>query len=632
MPAVAGGILSSLAGSPAASAIAGLPTTAAPALTSTGIPALGLTGTGAGAAGVGSAGAIGVLGTAALGGGFLVGDNVVRPLLGIEYPGGGGFNDYRNRRTGGREALMNQAAQPIPISPGSGQGGQVPGVQYRVTATADIQGSQFNGTREALVYGPVRSVSPQFCRGSLGSISWGLVIQASDAAGNPGTFYGGPCTVWTGDSPIGDAKQISTGPTIERADGEPDIDPRPGRNRPPGLVSPPVLNPTSNPPTTAPRTPPRPATPSAPPNSTPAVPPTPSPEPVEPDTDRPPYPSWLPPALAGLGLAGLAGLAGRTRGNPGPSVPPLSQPAPRVPPTPPTPPTPTNNCGCNPGIQRAIDNSLRQNIPGLMAEGASTASILAKLNQIQNFAEQAWKTTRLQKVLDALTLITVLHNASMVSRDVAETLGYVVSNGLAIIGIDDEEGNPLNVNEIVGDALNGFIVGILGQDVYDDIRETYTKANRIVQSASMIVWTIRSIHDGSQEVMEWIGENTGRIGNALKRWGVVGFNAYPWMQERMQAQDAVRRRYRRILDGLETAEDTASSYAMVTGEIREVQQEISELGEQRQRFRDSIADFTPNTQDDNVPIQTAANEAVNASESPEVQLVDTDRASPDATP
>lgn len=588
MPAVAGGVFTALTGSPAASAIAGLPTTAGPALTSTGIPALGLTGGGVGATGVGSAGGIAVIGGAALAGGFLVGDNVVRPLLGIEYPGGGGFNDYRNRRTGGREALMNQAAQSIPINPDGSSGGQTPGVQYRVTATADIQGSQFNGTREALVYGPVTSVSPQFCRGSLGSISWGLVIQASDAAGNPGTFYGGPCTVWTGDSPIGDAKQISTGPTIERADGQPDVDPRPGRNRAPGLVNPPVLNPSSAPPNRAPTTAPRPATPSAPPTTTPAVPPTTSPEPVEPNTDRPPYPSWLPPALAGLGVAGLAGLAGRTRGNPGPSVPPLTQPAPRVPPTPPSTPTPTNNCGCNAGIGRAIDRALGTGAANLAGQGASTAGILGKLNQMQNFAEAAWKNTHLDKAINALTLLGVLHNAYYISTDLAFTFGEFVSLGLSAVGIKDEGGGPLDINSLVRNQFQSIINNLIGEEQALAISQRLSRFGRIFRAGTNIVWTLRNIQDTTADVLELTANNTGKIGNALKRSGVVDRLSYPWMPTNVQASDLWRRKFQRVFDGLEQAEDTLGAAYGVTANVLELGEEVSFLSQQKQQFIDEV--------------------------------------------
>lgn len=318
-----------------------------------------------------------------------------------------------------------------------------------------------------------------------------------------------------------------------------------------------------------------------------------------------------------------------------------------APPAPPVqyPTSTANSCRCNAPMlanqQRIINmltNATGQAPPSNaapaptppVAEAISLAALLEKLNKMQQFAEKAWETTRLQKVLDLLTFVAVMHNASMISREVGETLGYVVSNALAVIGIEDEEGNPLNINGIVGTTTTNFFRSILGEEVYNGLLDTWNKANTIIRTGTNIVWTMRSVVDGTQEVMEWTAENTGKIGNALKRWGVVGFNAYPWMAERMRSQDRVRRRYQRILDGLETAEDTASSYAMVTSEVREIQEEIGELGEQRQAFADSVTDFVEGAEPDNSDIPVTGDAEVAGGQSgPAVSAVDMEKADND---
>ncbi|PSR15901.1 hypothetical protein C8255_20675 [filamentous cyanobacterium CCP3] len=245
------------------------------------------------------------------------------------------------------------------------------------------------------------------------------------------------------------------------------------------------------------------------------------------------------------------------------------------------------------------------------------------LGNVNSFMRKAWETSRIQKVLNAMTLITVLHNASMISRDVGETLGYALSQGLDVLGIDDEEGNPLDVNGWFGTQANNFFENLFGAERWHGINETWNKANTVIRSASNIVWTLRSIHDGTQEVLEWTAENTGKIGNALKKWGVVGERAYPWMSERVKAQDKWRRKFGKILDGLEQAEDTASSYAMVISEVSELQQEIGELGEQRRLFADSARDLLPGADPDNSSIPLINDEAdANATAGPTVTAAD----------
>lgn len=301
-------------------------------------------------------------------------------------------------------------------------------------------------------------------------------------------------------------------------------------------------------------------------------------------------------------------------------------------------PPPCNTCG-NPGINatREAQGKILDAL-GTVGGAAGFGAILTKLNQMQAFAEAAWKNTHLDKVINLLTLITVLHNASMISRDIGETLGYVVSNALAAIGVKDEGGNALDVNEIVGSSISDFIKSVVGEDVYDDTRTAWQKANRVLQAGSNIVWTLRNINDATQDVLEWTAENTGKIGNALKKYGVVGDRAYPWMSERVQAQDFYRRKFSRIFQGLEQAEDTASSLAVVTGNVREIQEEVTELGEARQRFTDAIEDIGPDDipgLPENAPIATEQGAAEQASQSPDVTIAtDAQKGDPptDATP
>ena len=352
------------------------------------------------------------------------------------------------------------------------------------------------------------------------------------------------------------------------------------------------------------------------------------------DTDQLPW--WLVPALAIGGIAAI-GTALKV-GNP-------TQPGEfvQVPPTPPQAPKPAppdTGCRCNApllqGQQAAAAEitDLRQRlirvegnqvnpVSGFGALQTGQAGILAFLQTMQNFAARAWEATRLQKVINALTLITVLHNATMISRDVGETLGYALGQGLNVLGIEDEQGNSLDVNGWFGTQANNFFKNIFGEERWAGINATWNKANRIISSASAIIWTIRSINDGTQEVLEWTAENTGKIGNALKKWGVVGERAYGPMAERVKAQDAYRRKFSRILDGLDTADDAASSFAQVTSNVLEITEEVNELGEQRANFTAAVRDLAPGAYPDNSAIPTTNAEAkANATAGPQITPAD----------
>lgn len=232
--------------------------------------------------------------------------------------------------------------------------------------------------------------------------------------------------------------------------------------------------------------------------------------------------------------------------------------------------------------------------------------IESTLNTLNNFTQKAFRATRMDKVLNALNFILLLHNAAMLSRNLASTLGDLTSQALAVIGIKDENENPIDINSILSKQADGFMSGILGKEVWEGTKESWNKANRIVASASNIIWTIRSIGDSSREIAEWTAENTGKIGNALKRFRIVGDNAYKWMPERVQATDKWTRKVNRVMEGIDKVDDTASSISGALGEVQNIQSEMGELKEQRETFKKQLKELTPKETEDNDPIKGEA--------------------------
>lgn len=229
---------------------------------------------------------------------------------------------------------------------------------------------------------------------------------------------------------------------------------------------------------------------------------------------------------------------------------------------------------------------------------------------------RAWRAARIDKILNALNTLLLLHNAAMLSRNLATTLGDLTSQALSVFGIKDEDGQPLDINTELGQQLDSFMKGILGEEVWNFTKTTWHKANNIIASASNIVWTVRSMMDSSREIMEWIGENTGKIGNALKRFGVVGENAYKWMPERQTMANAWTRKIDRFREGVDALDDTASSLSGVLGEVQNIQEEFGQLDEQKKQFEKNVSELTPKEREDNEPVKTKVTESKLVSAAP----------------
>lgn len=356
-----------------------------------------------------------------------------------------------------------------------------------------------------------------------------------------------------------------------------------------------------------------------------------------PDTDSQ---WWVTPTLIGGGLIVGTEIAKRIND---PTTPGEFIQTPRAP-RPPRIDTPTDSkCRCNGPILQKLDGQTANNaamqaqlarieanqtnpLSGFGALQAGQAGILAFLQNMQQFAAKAWEMTRMQKVLDVLTFIGVMHNVSMLSRGVGSTFLEVVGQGIQALGIRDEEGEVLDVHGMVTGGIETMLRSLLGNAVYDGISDTWNKASRIISSASMIIWTVRSLFDTSLDLMEWIGENTGKIGNALKRWGVIGERDYPWMSERATAENRMRSKFNKVTGALENAEDRISTFGIATSGVIEIQEETQQLGENFANFKDSVINGIPDPWDDNVPIKTEADQAKAAADAlPDIPVSDSQK-------
>lgn len=311
----------------------------------------------------------------------------------------------------------------------------------------------------------------------------------------------------------------------------------------------------------------------------------------------------------------------------------LKRPVPQTGGQPPNPTCSSDSCmTASLNNQRSLMDKLDNaaNLASLTASLANLAMIPvinAKLGdqvqggisgKLQRFAQ--W--SRIGQVLNWLTLFTALHNAAMISGNLAQTLTDLTSQTLYAIGIKDDEEQAIDINSILGKQVDSLIVSIIGQEAWTGTKIAWNKANRIISTASNIIWSVRSIMDSAQQIAEWSAENTGKIGNALKKWRIVGENAYPWMPERVTSQTVWQKKVGRIVDGLEVAEDAASSLSGVTSEVISIQDEVAQLKQTRDEFKAAVASVEPLIRPDNNPVKAVVDAGKQASQSPDVLPID----------
>ena len=254
------------------------------------------------------------------------------------------------------------------------------------------------------------------------------------------------------------------------------------------------------------------------------------------------------------------------------------------------------HCGGGGGTQLSpgspAANNLTSIVNDLLLQNPLLKKIDATTTDSNGFLKKAWKTTRLSKILEYLTLAVTLHNAAMLSRNLGASLGDAISaianNTISLI--KNEENQSIDINETLGNTIEGFLKNLLGVDNYDNLTETFSKYNRIVNAASNTIYSILSIQAGLAQGLETIGNYTGRIGNALKKSGAVLENSYSWMSEKVSVKTGRLGQIQAILDTGEGVENFASEIQNATSEFREAQENVNQIGQNMQQIKDEFTE------------------------------------------
>jgi hypothetical protein len=166
--------------------------------------------------------------------------------------------------------------------------------------------------------------------------------------------------------------------------------------------------------------------------------------------------------------------------------------------------------GADLALLGVINNKLGDQVPG----------------GLSGFLGRGFKWLQLDRVLNVLIFITTVHNAGMLSNNLAQTLLQAIGNGLTLIGIKDENGNALDLNTLLGGAVSSVLQGILGAENYATLSAAWTKASRIYQAGANVIRSFTSMSDVILNAIEYLAGQSAKVGNALRNFRVVGERAY----------------------------------------------------------------------------------------------------------
>lgn len=209
---------------------------------------------------------------------------------------------------------------------------------------------------------------------------------------------------------------------------------------------------------------------------------------------------------------------------------------------------------------------------------------------LSGFLTKAWASIRVNKVLDYINTALLLHNATLLSTNIAASLGDVLSMiaNNTINLIKNEDGSNLDINATIGGTIEQFLINTLGAENYQNASQTFSRTSRIVNAAANIMNTINFSLAGMAQGLETVGSYTGKIGNSLKKAGAVFENAYGWMSESLTVKTGKIGQVQAVIDGLEQVENVASDLENATSEFREVQENVTQIGSEFTKIKTEV--------------------------------------------
>ncbi len=257
---------------------------------------------------------------------------------------------------------------------------------------------------------------------------------------------------------------------------------------------------------------------------------------------------------------------------------------------------------CDPCLQR-IQRTVNRNQSAINnLANAGQAIDLALLHEINNKLGpqvngglSGWlgrfsNSLKLDRALNVLNNMLLIHNAAQLSANLGDSLSYFINSGLQAVGLRGEDNLPIDINGLVGGFVGGTIKSIVGADLYDGLLDSWKKTSAIYRGVMQIYELTLNSLAGIAQGLEIIGSYTGKIGNALKKSGVILENAYGWMDENIRVKTGRLGTVQKVIDQIQTAEEVTSNLTEVTEQVKETQENINEITEQYNAVKDKVTE------------------------------------------
>lgn len=195
------------------------------------------------------------------------------------------------------------------------------------------------------------------------------------------------------------------------------------------------------------------------------------------------------------------------------------------------------------------------------------------------------------RALNVMNNILLLHNAAMLSNALFQTLGDTVDITLQAIGFnwtDQETGEKIEFSQFIGKSVKQFFQDILGTENYNTIVKTWASFSRIYQAGANMLYGIRSLINEAADLAETTYETLAKWMNVARNDGLVQENSYRDYPEDITPQSRYRNAIQKYTDNADQAETALDSIAMISSNVVSLKDELKENKENLDNWNKTI--------------------------------------------
>lgn len=210
----------------------------------------------------------------------------------------------------------------------------------------------------------------------------------------------------------------------------------------------------------------------------------------------------------------------------------------------------------------------------------------------------------IDRVLNLLNTLVILHNAMMLSSSLKVTLLEMLSSiGNATGLLQTSEGDNVDLNQVFNNKLEGLITHLIGAENFASLKLSWRKYSSIFRATANSWNAVTNMFNSLGEAIETTAEYTGKIGNGLRAAGVVGENAYNFFSEKVTVRTS---RFMRFQTKTAGAGEILEAINEVAENVIEGQEQFKEYEENKKKFNDELAAAKKNPGIDNAAIKEEA--------------------------